>query len=615
MLRGVGRRYGLRGPWVLRGLDLDLPARTLVRIEGANGVGKSTLLRLLAGVDVPAEGRVTGRPRTAYVPERFPAALPFTAAGYLVHMGRAHGLPSAEAAARAEEWLTRFGAYGHARTPLSELSKGTCQKVAVAQALLAEPDLLVLDEAWTGLDTAARDALDLAVAERVADGATVVFVDHDPKRLAGQAGLAYRLEGRTLVPAAPSPGDAGPRVRIEATGRPAAALPPTLPGAPTVERDAGNPAAIRLTTTAADSDPILRALLTATPPWHITTLTQLPAGTPAPAPTVAPATAPAPDRTPVPEGASAAVPAAASAAASAAAQEALPGAVPAPVSEAVPATAPEAAPAAEPGAASAPVPQTLPAPVPETPPAPAPAAAPTPRRPGPPRPVRSPVRGTVAVMRCQAALLGRSQRWLAPLLLYAAVLGIGLQAGQPLLDSLGYAAAVLVPVAAWFVRLCVTQEPPAARAVTASAVGPSRAHRASLLTGLACALALGCVGTVIVALMSEPASTDHTVAVPLLPAVLAGLLAAGCCALLGAAVGALCARPVLHRHGWSLAATMLGALLALVTAGSPARAAVSGLVSGSLTGTVRMPLLPLAGAALVAVAVAALTSRVAALRE
>ncbi|MEU8708796.1 ATP-binding cassette domain-containing protein [Streptomyces sp. NPDC048565] len=562
MLRGVGRRYGLRGPWVLRGLDLDLPARALVRIEGANGVGKSTLLRLLAGVDVPAEGRVTGRPRTAYVPERFPAALPFTAAGYLVHMGRVHGLPSAEAAARAEDWLTRFGAAGHARTPLAELSKGTCQKVAVAQALLAQPDLLVLDEAWTGLDTAARDALDLAVAERVADGATVVFVDHDPKRLAGQAGLTYRLEGRTLVPALP-PGDTGPQVRIEATGEPSAALPPALPGAPTVERDAGNPAAIRLTTTAADSDPILRALLTATPPWHITALRQLPsrAQAPAPIPAVAEAQAPAPAQ------------------------------------EAVPVAAPTAAPGAVPGAA------------------PAVDRMPRPRRPDPPRPPRSPVRGAVAVMRCQAALLGRSQRWLAPLLLYAAVLGIGLQAGQPLLDSLGYAAAVLVPVAAWFVRLCVTQEPPAARAVTASAVGPSRAHRATLLTGLGCALALGGVGTVIVVLMSEPASNDHSVAVPLLPAVLAGLLAAGCCALLGAAVGALCARPVLHRHGWSLIATMLGALLALVTEGSPARAAVSSLVSGSLTGTVRMPLLPLAGAVVVAVAVAALTSRIAALRE
>ncbi|MFD5137550.1 ATP-binding cassette domain-containing protein [Streptomyces sp. NPDC058378] len=550
----MGRRYGLRGPWVLRGLDLDLPAHTLVRIEGANGVGKSTLLRMLAGIDAPTEGRVTGRPRTAYVPERFPAALPFTAAGYLTHLGRVHGLPAAEAAARGQEWLARFGAAGYARTPLAELSKGTSQKVAVAQALLAGPDLLVLDEAWTGLDTEARGELDRAVAERVAGGATVVFVDHDPGRLAGAVGLAYRLEDRTLTPVPASPGDDGPRVRIEATGRPSAALPPELPGAPAVERDAGNPAAIRLTTSAAYSDPLLHALLTARPPWHITGLSQLPAPVPASVPAAAPAVAAA-DVTPRPA----------------------PGAGPTGTADA----APEAV--------------SLPAPL--------------------TRPVRPPGRRTAAATRYQAALPARSQRWLAPLLLYAAFLGIGVRAGQPLLDSLGYAAAALLPVAAWLVRLSVTQEPPAARAVTAAAVGPSRAHCASLLTGLGYALALGGAGTGTVLLMSAPVSTGHTVAVPHLPAALAGLLAAGCSALLGGAVGALCARPVLRHHGWSLAATVSAALLALVTDGSPAKAAVTDLVTGSLTGTVRLPLLPAAGAAVVAVAVAALTARLAALRE
>lgn len=149
-LDGVGRRYGVRGPWVLREVDLDVPPRALLRIEGTNGSGKSTLLRLLAGIDRPSTGRITGRPRTAYVPERFPAALPFTAAGYLTHLGRIHGLHGPEAARRATEWLERFGAAGHAHTRLAELSKGTSQKVAVAQALLAEPGLLVLDEAWTG---------------------------------------------------------------------------------------------------------------------------------------------------------------------------------------------------------------------------------------------------------------------------------------------------------------------------------------------------------------------------------------------------------------------------------------------------------------------------------
>lgn len=269
----MGRRYGLGGPWVLRGVDLDLPARCLVRIEGRNGSGKSTLLRLLAGIDTPTSGRITGRPRTAYVPERFPVALPFTACGYLVHLGRIHGLRRAEAAARAEEWLTRFGAAGHARTPLGELSKGTSQKVAVAQALLAGPELLILDEAWTGLDAAARAELDRAVAERVGAGATAVFVDHDAHRLADAVDLRLRVEGTALVQVqAPprEPAAVGPTVRIEAAGPPGAAAPTGLPGDPVREIRAD---ATVFTVAEAHSDALLRALLTARTPWRIRAVT------------------------------------------------------------------------------------------------------------------------------------------------------------------------------------------------------------------------------------------------------------------------------------------------------------------------------------------------------
>ncbi|WSC97007.1 ABC transporter [Streptomyces sp. NBC_01754] len=218
-------------------------------------------------------------------------------------------------------------------------------------------------------------------------------------------------------------------------------------------------------------------------------------------------------------------------------------------------------------------------------------------------------------MRCQAALLARSQRWLAPVLLYAAFLGVGVQAGQPLLDSLGYAAAALLPVAAWLTRLCVNQEPPAARAVTTAAAGPVRVHLAALLTALGCTLLLGGAATGFVVLTGAPVADDRVTTVPVPPAALAGLLATACCALLGTAVGALCARPVLHRRGWSLAATVLGVLLALVADGSPVKHAVTDLVAGSGEGTVRMPLMATAGALLVAAAVAGGTARLAARRE
>ncbi|MEV4685502.1 ABC transporter ATP-binding protein [Streptomyces kurssanovii] len=268
----MGRRYGLGGPWVLRGVDLDLRPGTLVRVQGANGSGKSTLLRLLAGIDAPSEGRITGRPRTAYVPERFPAALPFTAAGYLTRLGRIHGLGRRAAAAGAAEWLERFGAADYARTPLGELSKGTSQKVAVAQALLAGPELLVLDEAWTGLDTPAREQLDLAVAELVTAGASVVHVDHDPRRPAASADAVFRVrDGRVEELPAEGPSRAGREpgrwARIVAVGPPGAPLPDALPGDP--EHIAGEDGGTVLTVPAGYSDALLRALLTARPPWHI----------------------------------------------------------------------------------------------------------------------------------------------------------------------------------------------------------------------------------------------------------------------------------------------------------------------------------------------------------
>jgi ABC-2 type transport system ATP-binding protein len=190
----VGKRYGIRLPWVVRDASLEIPPGGLVRFEGKNGSGKSTLLRVIAGVSTPSRGTVTGRPATGYVPERFPAALPFPAHEYLSHLGRVHGLTGPDLATRIDECLDRLGGRELAPVPLRNMSKGMCQKVAVAQALLPGAGLLVLDEAWTGLDVEAKAALDEAVAERLADGGSVVFVDHEPGRLARLGGERWRLE-------------------------------------------------------------------------------------------------------------------------------------------------------------------------------------------------------------------------------------------------------------------------------------------------------------------------------------------------------------------------------------------------------------------------------------
>ncbi|MEU1528978.1 ABC transporter [Streptomyces fagopyri] len=218
-----------------------------------------------------------------------------------------------------------------------------------------------------------------------------------------------------------------------------------------------------------------------------------------------------------------------------------------------------------------------------------------------------------ALLRYQTALLLRSQRWLPPFVLYAAFLGIGVQSGQPVLDSLGYAAAAVLPVAAWLVRVCATNEPPAARGCTSAAAGPGRAHLACLLVALATAVLIGAAATLVVTLISDPTSTDHQKRVPVLAAAGAGLLVALVCALLGTAVGALTTWPLLRTQGRAVPALLLVVLLALVAPGSPARAALTDLVSGSRTGTVPAPLLPLAGATLLAAAAVAaacaLTSR------
>ncbi|MFE2913656.1 ABC transporter ATP-binding protein [Kitasatospora indigofera] len=280
-LDGVGKRYGRGGRWVLRGADLALEPGALVRIEGPNGSGKSTLLKLAAGIERPSEGRVRRPRRRAYVPERFPPALPFDARTYLAALGRVHGLPAAEARRRADGWLERLGVTAQADTPLSRLSKGTCQKVAVAQALLAEADLLLLDEAWTGLDRAARSLLDEAAAERAALGGVVLFVDHDPGRLAGLATDGYRVgeDGalhRLPAVAGAAGGAPGPLVEIDADspdGPLAGLLTARLPGDPERTPLAGT--AVRLTVRAGQSDALLRRLLNGPPAVRVLAVRRL----------------------------------------------------------------------------------------------------------------------------------------------------------------------------------------------------------------------------------------------------------------------------------------------------------------------------------------------------
>ncbi|MFF8772229.1 ATP-binding cassette domain-containing protein [Kitasatospora sp. NPDC015120] len=216
----VGKRYG-RGPWILREVDLRLGPGDVLAVLGANGSGKSTLLRILAGLTRPTTGRLTraatgrraARPAAVgYVPDRFTAHERLTAAGYLTHLGRIRGLTTATARRRAGELLDRLALAGGPDAALRTLSKGNAQKVALAQALLLPPDLLVLDEPWSGLDASAHTVLAELIAETAAGGGAVVFTDHREAVAEAHATATRTLAEGRLTRREPAAGPSVPGV-------------------------------------------------------------------------------------------------------------------------------------------------------------------------------------------------------------------------------------------------------------------------------------------------------------------------------------------------------------------------------------------------------------------
>ncbi|NHO83124.1 ATP-binding cassette domain-containing protein [Micromonospora sp. CMU55-4] len=178
-LDGVWFRYHRHGPWVLRQVDVAVGPGEVAVVLGRNGAGKSTLLQLTAGVLRPSRGRVTDRPPVVgWVPERFPADQPFTVGAYLTAMGRVAGLSGPAADRAVRHWVERLGLARFHDVRLPRLSKGTAQKVGLAQALLRPPGLLVLDEPWEGLDAAAREAVPEIIGEVLAAGGAVLVSDH-----------------------------------------------------------------------------------------------------------------------------------------------------------------------------------------------------------------------------------------------------------------------------------------------------------------------------------------------------------------------------------------------------------------------------------------------------
>lgn len=199
-LEHVTKRYSRRGPAAVADVSLTLEAGTVTAVVGPNGSGKTTLMRLIAGVTAPSAGTVRCQARSiGYVPERFPRTVPFTPLRYLEHLGRIRGLAPGPLEAEIDRVFLRFGLWPFATTRIPTLSKGTRQKVAIAQALVGAPRLLILDEPWSGLDAPAQEALTRSILEVAAGGGAVVMTDHRESVVDATADRICRLDLGELV--------------------------------------------------------------------------------------------------------------------------------------------------------------------------------------------------------------------------------------------------------------------------------------------------------------------------------------------------------------------------------------------------------------------------------
>ncbi len=172
---GVSVRVGGRA--VLDRVDLDVSRGEIVTLIGPNGSGKTTLVRALLGLLGPDAGTVSRAPhlRIGYVPQHFSvdSALPLTVGRFLTLSARAKPRRLAEA-------LDDVGAPGLLESPVDGISGGELRRVLLARALLADPDLLVLDEPSAGVDVAGQVGLYALIRElRERRHCAVLLVSHD----------------------------------------------------------------------------------------------------------------------------------------------------------------------------------------------------------------------------------------------------------------------------------------------------------------------------------------------------------------------------------------------------------------------------------------------------
>jgi heme exporter protein A len=180
--RGLAMRYGTKR--IFDGLEFDVERGGFVLVTGPNGAGKTTLLRLVAGLVVPTAGELTvdaNRAQLGFLAHEALVYRELTALENLDMYGRLYRV--AERRERIGMLLERFDLWDARNERTSSFSRGMLQRLALCRALLHEPELVLFDEPFAGLDSEGSELLDRELAARRGN-ATFLVATHEPERLA-----------------------------------------------------------------------------------------------------------------------------------------------------------------------------------------------------------------------------------------------------------------------------------------------------------------------------------------------------------------------------------------------------------------------------------------------
>ena len=184
-LSHVTKRFGAFT--AVRDLSLTVPQGSIVGFLGPNGAGKSTSLRMALGVLGPDEGQVNlfGAPpnidtlrHVGFLPEERGLYKKMSPRAIISYFARLKGMSAGESRKRADELLERMGLSEFARVRVSKLSKGMSQKAQILASLAHQPDFLILDEPFSGLDPVNQQGLEDMIIEEHKRGATILFSTH-----------------------------------------------------------------------------------------------------------------------------------------------------------------------------------------------------------------------------------------------------------------------------------------------------------------------------------------------------------------------------------------------------------------------------------------------------